>query len=291
MAFNDNRVFAENGGKTNINDTQYGDGWDFIGSTPPSVEDFNSVMNETDSRVVALNKGHKNYLINANLNTTIINTRGFAGGQPAAGVYGYDRWKGDVTGTKIEQVVENSENINEPYVISWVGGTGTAEVNGVSGLNSGDSFTLTAAGNFSVIVPTDATYIQLERGDVPTDFEYRRKQVEESLCEWYTIILEDPGNMKIFCSGQAVSAVTAQCSLIFPKMRATPAVSFSAAADFAAIDSVGTPTAAAGGISADQVTDSSCRVILSGLGGLVAGNATRLQGRSSNAFILLDAEL
>jgi hypothetical protein len=133
---------------------------------------------ETDS-------GRKNYLINGNLNTTIVNQRGFAGGQPAAGVYGYDRWKGDTLGTRIEQVVENTEVINETFTISWIGGTGTADVDGITGLNSGDSFTLNTSTNFSVIIPTDATYVQLEKGSVATPFEYRPIGEELALCQRY----------------------------------------------------------------------------------------------------------
>lgn len=132
-----------------------------------------------------LKSGRKNFIINGNRNTTIINQREFAGGQPAAGVYGYDRWKGDVLGTREEQVIENSEIINETFTISWVGGTGTADVDGVTGLNSGDSFTLNTSGNFSAIIPTDATYVQLERGSVATDFEYRSEAEERALCQRY----------------------------------------------------------------------------------------------------------
>jgi len=145
-----------------------------------SVDDVNARIDQVEARITG-----KNYLINANLNTTIINQRGFGGGQPAAGVYGYDRWKGDALGTRIEQVVENSEVINETFTISWVGGTGTADVDGVTGLNSGDSFTLNTSTNFSVIVPTDATYIQLETGSVATPFEYVSAGDNLAACQRY----------------------------------------------------------------------------------------------------------
>ncbi len=126
-----------------------------------------------------------NYLINANLNTTIVNQDVFAGGQPAAGVYGYDMWKGDALGTRIEQVVENTEVINEIFTISWVGGTGTSDVDGTTGLNSGDSFTLNTTANFSVIVPTDATYIVLNKGDVAVPFPYVSPQQNLIECQRY----------------------------------------------------------------------------------------------------------
>ena len=145
-----------------------------------STGEVDVLIDDVESRIAG-----KNYLINANLNTTIINQRGFAGGQPAAGVYGYDRWKGDTLGTRIEQVVENTEAINETFTISWVGGTGTADVDGVTGLNSGDSFTLNTSTNFSVIVPTDATYIMLNKGDFAAPFEYRPIGDELALCYRY----------------------------------------------------------------------------------------------------------
>ena len=137
-------------------------------------------IDEVESRITG-----KNYLINANLNTTIINQRGFGGGQPAAGVYGYDRWKGDTLGTRIEQVVENTEAINETFTISWVGGTGTADVDSVTGLNSGDSFTLNTATNFSVIVPADATYIMLNKGSFVAPFPDIDNGLELAKCQRY----------------------------------------------------------------------------------------------------------
>jgi hypothetical protein len=54
MAEDFNRVFADNGGKTTISNTDYADGWDFIGDNPPEVEDFNSVMNEQDKKLLEL---------------------------------------------------------------------------------------------------------------------------------------------------------------------------------------------------------------------------------------------
>ena len=67
---------------------------------------------------------NKNLLINGNFQ---ISQRAFGGGQPATGVYGYDRWKGDATGTQIEQVIEQANMHGDgDYTISWQGGTGTS---------------------------------------------------------------------------------------------------------------------------------------------------------------------
>tara|TARA_R110000850_G_scaffold266350_1_gene396632 strand:- start:749 stop:1528 length:780 start_codon:yes stop_codon:yes gene_type:complete len=124
----------------------------------------------------------RNLLINGDKS---INQRDFVGGQPAAGVYGYDRWKGDALGTRSEQIVENLRALNGAHVISWTGGTGTADVGASTGLSSGESFTLVESGNFSVIVPSDATDIQLELGEVATTFEQRSIGEELALCQRY----------------------------------------------------------------------------------------------------------
>jgi len=123
----------------------------------------------------------RNRIINGN---KTINQRGYTGGVLADGVYGYDRWKGVNSDANIEQVIEQSNMETGIYAISWVGG-GTATVNGVSGLVSGDSLTVTVAGNVSVIVPKAATKIQLEKGAVATDFEYKSFGNELASCQRY----------------------------------------------------------------------------------------------------------
>ena len=127
-------------------------------------------------------KPNDNLLINGD---RIINQREFAGGQPAANVYGKDRWKGSADGLQIEQVVENTETISQSVTISWQGGTGTASVNGVSDLNSGDNLILDTSGNYPVIVPTDASKIKLEYGEVATPYQARPIAEELALCERY----------------------------------------------------------------------------------------------------------
>ena len=123
-----------------------------------------------------------NLLINGD---RLINQREFAAGQPAANVYGADRWKGSADGLQIEQVVENTESLDELATISWQGGTGTASVNGQSGLISGETFTLTTSGNYSVIVPTDASKIKLEYGNTETPYQSRPIAEELALCQRY----------------------------------------------------------------------------------------------------------
>lgn len=66
------RIFASSGLKNTISDTDYGGGWDdIVGSNPPSFKDFNSIMNEQDSKLADLNGrlvglSGKNKIINGN---------------------------------------------------------------------------------------------------------------------------------------------------------------------------------------------------------------------------------
>ena len=147
-----------------------------LGNDPALVQASWLSVNQTIS--------NRNFLINAD---RAIDQRAFGGGQPAAGVYGQDRWKGDTLGTRIEQVVENTVTYNESFTISWVGGAGTADVDGVTGLSSGDTFTLNTSANFSVIVPTDAADIQVEKGSVATPFRTQGASIgdELALCQRY----------------------------------------------------------------------------------------------------------
>lgn len=145
--------------------------------------------------IPAIKSGRKNYIINGNLNTTVVNQRGLANTSLSVGVYGFDRWKGESPGFN-EQVVVNTESINADFTVSFLGG-GTATVNGDSGLSSGDTTTLVATGNFSVIVPEGASYVQLEEGGVATDFEYRTFSEELALCQAYYLDLTESTNTPI----------------------------------------------------------------------------------------------
>jgi hypothetical protein len=165
----------------------------------------------------------RNELINAAFE---INQENFGGGQPAANVYGYDMWRGDVLGTRIEQTVENTFPLNGSYTISWVGGTGTADVNGVTGLSSGDTFTLTAAGNYSVIVPTDATFIKLEQGINQTPFSTQGTSIgaELALCQR---CFQYIGSFNMQGASVPTFAISQSAILAVP-MRNTPIATFTA---------------------------------------------------------------
>ena len=259
---------------------------DNLGNDPVTDGGVNwqlGVLNPVEAAV--LRAGRRNWLINGNLNTTIVNQRAFAGGQPAAGVYGYDRWKGDTLGTRIEQIVENTEVIDETFVISWVGGTGTADVDGVTGLSSGDSFTLDTSTNFSVIVPTDATYVQVEPGATATDFEdVRVCDVEVSCRCYYKKILYT--NSAIMVVGHATGTTAGFAGFRFETMRIPPTVTISSGV--LALRSNGADSG--GAISTSNITVDSFKILVSGATGMAAGAAMSIFSSANNS-IILDSEL
>lgn len=182
----------------------------------------------------------KNLLINCGLP---INQRGFGGGALAAGIYGYDRWKGGTGGCNItinattgvfthtsgalQQIVElpvlawgqpltiSVENPSGSITVSVGGATGTI----TSGAGRrGVTLTPTGSGNMTVqLTATGVTYSrpQLERGSEPTAFDARPEALERVLCQRYYEIL-----------GFIAVANGADFSSIFYKVskRAVPAV-------------------------------------------------------------------
>ena len=118
--------------------------------------------------------GFRNWIINGNFT---VNQRSGTR-TPGVGVYGFDRWKGHASG--LEQVVEALPA--GEYTLSWSGGGNGS----FGGITAASPITATvAAGNASVIVPSDAEFVQLEPGSVATPFEHRFPGIEFSLCQRY----------------------------------------------------------------------------------------------------------
>lgn len=152
----------------------------------------------------------QNLLINCGIP---INQRGFAGGALAAGVYGYDRWKGGVGGCNfsinstngvfshnsgsIRQIIENPQSawgnqltfsVEDPsgsIQVSVGGATGT-----ISAGSGRRSVTLspTGSGNMDVIITASGvTYSRpkLERGPAATRFAFSQVSSELLICQRY----------------------------------------------------------------------------------------------------------
>ena len=121
MAEDFNRVFAESGAKTAISDVDYADGWDFIGDNPPEVEDFNSVMNEQDKKLLELKTLFdgavgSNILDNSNFQ---VRQRGDSDTTGNGGTF-FDRWPTaptSVTGGTTELLYEGEADYDDEH---WV---------------------------------------------------------------------------------------------------------------------------------------------------------------------------
>lgn len=152
--------------------------------------------------------GHRNWIINGNF--TINQRNGTR--TPGVGVYGFDRWKGNAGG--LEQVVEALPA--GTYTLSWTGGgNGT-----FGGTTAASPITATVtAGNTSVVVPSNATLVQLERGTSVTPFEHRPIGMELQLCQRYLHVIDENFMSVAFVS----TGQTIVFSLDYPtSMRAIP---------------------------------------------------------------------
>lgn len=120
--------------------------------------------------------GFRNWIINGNFT---VNQRGGTR-TPGVGVYGFDRWKGHAQG--LEQIVEALPA--GEYTLSWSGGG-----SGVfAGTTAASPITATVnAGDTSVVVPSNASLVQLEPGPVASPYEQKSIGTELALCERYFI--------------------------------------------------------------------------------------------------------
>ena len=118
--------------------------------------------------------GFRNILINGYVNTSYeINQRGLTFTGVSNGSYFADRWK-RVDAPNMTQIVEDGNY--KPGVQYCLSGTGvTTQV-----------LTSPSSGNWTLPdIPSTASYIQLEEGTKPSEFEWRSKGYELSLCQRY----------------------------------------------------------------------------------------------------------
>lgn len=164
--------------------------------------------------------------------------------------------------------------------------------------------------SFPVTIPTNATEIsvyicftpvgtagasdgfsftgaQFELGAV-TQFERRPVGWELALAQRYLLVLSE--NVALRCSGAVITTTDAQILCRVPVTMRTPATALVTGGTWAVTGATGTPIAATGIVSGNPATDA-CVMLVSVAGGLVAGNATFLQGQGTSGMIACDSEL
>lgn len=221
--------------------------------------------------------GFRNWIINGSFT---VNQRGGTR-TPGAGVYGFDRWKGHASG--LEQIVEALPA--GEYTLSWSGGG-----NGIFGGTTASSpITATVtAGDTSVIVPTDATLVQLEPGPVATPFESRPLVAELALSQrFYTRVAASGSDL--LATGYARSSTDARFTAFLPvPMREPPAFLRSAPATFSvAYLATG---AACTNLQASATSDNRTIGFIATTSGATAGQAVGLVA-NGECWYAFDAEL
>ena len=265
----------------------------------------------------------RNLLINP---TFVIDQRGFGGGALAAGVYGFDRWRGGPGGAtltrstdgtvtllgSIEQVIERPELAGEWVTVSLDAPSGDVAVGlgDGAGMTSGVIPAGTGRRSVTLAVPPGATghvtlrlssgtlvsfrRPQAEANHVASAFERRPIFVEESLCRRYChaiapILINSPLGVTASNGSNA-----AQVFIALPMtMRAAPAVSVSEAAHF------GVYMDAGAGFTGHPVTEiyfagsspSSVRLICLHAGSAPSGVAGQFFSDHAAARLLFTAEL
>lgn len=144
----------------------------------------------------------------------LINQRGYVSGTAvgAPNTYTLDRWRVVTSGQAlswtdsagirtatapaggVETTIEGSRVAAGDYVLSWVG-TAVATVNGNSVAN-GSAITLSGGANVVVRFSNGAVaQPQLQRGRVPTPFEWRHPALERLICQRYFLAFDYRGGV------------------------------------------------------------------------------------------------
>lgn len=169
----------------------------------------------------------------------LVNQRAYVSGSAvgAANTYTLDRWRvvtsgqaaswSDSAGVRtvtapaggLEQVIEGARVAADTYVLSWVG-TAVATVNGNAVANGG---TIALSGGANVTLRFSNGSVaqpQLQRGRVPTPFEWRHPSVEMTICQRYAVAIS------VGFTGAASAVVQHSAPFRLPStMRVTPTVS------------------------------------------------------------------
>jgi hypothetical protein len=133
------------------------------------------------------------------------------------------------------------------------------------------------------------TGVQLELGDIATEFQFQDIQKELAACQRYYETVNLPNSSVAVC--QAISTTIAVGTLRFTTKRVTPTLAFNSAANFILRSSNNTslnPTS----LAIAEAGTSSLTLVPTLASGLVAGDATEMiLGGTTGGFLAVSAEL
>lgn len=154
--------------------------------------------------------GYKNILMNGDFRVDQFNAYANNGWNIGVGGIGPDRWR-KISETQIRQVVEKgSYEPNVPYTLSASGVFIRTETSPPEGTD------------WYVDVDINAIYIQLERGEFVTDWEYRPYPLELLMCQRYRVYWTDQATGWAY---NDAGALRIWADFNFPcRMRATPVI-------------------------------------------------------------------
>lgn len=227
--------------------------------------------------------GSSNWIINGNFS---VNQRGGTK-TPGIGVYGYDRWKGHISG--LEQVVEGLPG--GTYRLTWTGG-GTGSVGAQTAVASPGIFTV-SAGNTSVVVPSNAGNVSLVPDALAGSgdpFRSRAAEIELSLCQRYCKVWGG-GAAEIPGFGYWVSTTQLFVMMpLAPNMRAAPSITVPDASLWNIM--INNSIAGTGAsFTATVTTTRNVNFLAAVTSGGTTGTPGRIQANSTSARLILDAEL
>jgi len=190
-------------------------------------------------------------------------------------------------------VAVSSQTLN--LTTSWQKFTYTFTLPSISGKTIGTDSNLLLAIAADITTGTISDYfdlaqVQLEEGNVATDFERRTIGEELVLCQRYFEILGKETGSSTPTIGQAISSTQALGDLQYSYKRIIPTIAATTASNF------GLTNATNGGITVTsisfaQITQRFARISFSVASGLSAGNATQMYHGNASAEITIDAEL
>ncbi len=138
----------------------------------------------------------------------------------------------------------------------------------------------------------EITNVQLEKGSIATDFEYRDFATELNICKRYYEELNTEANTLFQHGfGQCITTTTARAVGNYLEKRILPSVTISAAGDFD-VRQANNSTQAVTVLTLTGISKTSFNFSITVAANLVAGNATRLSDDSNgNSRVKIDAEL